>query len=382
MREFIRFFTTFIIIIATCASYGVEAINPLSSYGQIQNVQTYSSNPFWNPNGGYRQNMPVPVYVTGPDVSSGDCERTVGTLIATICANNNNCHNMQLSDIRPSIMLQLSRLPGHNWATSCAGFIDTAFDNYTRSAEHTVVPTSFPGATTPNPTADGVKYQIQNPFVPNIPDWMREMKGREIELKQLQSQNSAGSESLARAEFPATYEDLSLAERWASATDGYKPYEDKSPYAPIKIADHVTQKTTSTTAPQGTAQNKDQKKTGKEETLNSVQCINLVEKTFKAYFDKNSWARVAKFNTMECEPADSETEYAELRKQINNIFKSNPQCNKHKLVSHTFKHYPDTVYYLELTISFTKSGDVYTVSDTKVKKCCGSSINPSPHCPQ
>lgn len=171
--------------------YGAPSVSPMSQYGQIQNVQSYSSNPFWNPNGPYNQTFPRPVYVDGPDLNSGDCERTVYALIASYCATNGNCVGMQLSDVRPSIMLQLSRLPGHNWATQCMGYIDSAFSEYQSTGQNRVptTPVSFPtGGTVANPDIRTSEFKIKNPFAPQVPEWAAEIKERKQELKDLQMQ--------------------------------------------------------------------------------------------------------------------------------------------------------------------------------------------------
>ena len=74
--------------------------------------------------------MPTPVYATGTDIETADCQQVVAQLIASVCSMANNCATHTLSDIRPTLMLQLSRMPGGNYATACAGYIDTAFDTY------------------------------------------------------------------------------------------------------------------------------------------------------------------------------------------------------------------------------------------------------------
>ncbi|MBQ8293888.1 MAG: hypothetical protein IJX89_00690 [Alphaproteobacteria bacterium] len=209
----------------------------MSKYGVIQNVQNYSSNPFWTPNSPYNQKKPQAVYVQGVDVETSDCQRIVRGLVATECATRNNCIGATLSDVRPSIMVQLSRVPGHNYATACSGFIDAEFDSYVKqyanSAPTGVV--AFPSATVANPNVNSPTLQIENPYQPNAPDWMLEMKAREQELKDLQSQNGAGDVSLAHTAFPATYADLSFSERMENASAGYEPYAGTSAYKTMKI---------------------------------------------------------------------------------------------------------------------------------------------------
>ena len=86
------------------------AVSLFSDYGQIQNVQNYSSNPFWSPNAPYNQRLPQPVYATGADLNSEDCQKVVQSLVAAQCMARDNCKNTDLSDIRPTVMVQLSIL--------------------------------------------------------------------------------------------------------------------------------------------------------------------------------------------------------------------------------------------------------------------------------
>ena len=217
---------------------------PFSQYGQIQNVQTYSSNPFWNPSSPYNQRMPQVIYVNGADMNAGDCQRTVSALVANVCATMNNCAGAQLSDVRPTLMLQLSRLPGHNYATSCAGYIDSEFEKYVKQYGHAGVVSgtvAFPDATAPSDT--GNKIEIQNPFEKQTPQWQLDIIERTQELEKLQAQNNGNMGGLEKTSFPTTFADLSFEERMAEKTAGYEPYKDKSTYQPIKIE----QKRTATT---------------------------------------------------------------------------------------------------------------------------------------
>ena len=221
-----------------------SSVQPISQYGLIQNVQNYSSNPFWNPNGPYNQRMPQPIYVQGADLNTADCQRTVGTLIAAYCVENNNCVGMRVSDVRPVMMLQLARLPGHNYATSCSGFIDTEFDSYVSkysNAGPSNAYVAFPNATAPNTTINETEFKIENPYqiknrTWNNEEWEKEKKERYRELQELQAQNGPDYINLARADFPTTADDLTFAERIELQTAGYAPYEGASAYAtPFKI---------------------------------------------------------------------------------------------------------------------------------------------------
>lgn len=214
-----------------------HADTPFSQYGVIQNVQNYSSNPFWSPNAPYNQRMPSAVYATGPDVETADCQQIVASLVTTQCAMRNNCIDSQLSDIRPAIMLQLSRIPDGNYATACAGYIDTAFDNYVKMHGHAAPSgvVDFPYATAPNPTADAPDYEIENPYEMELMDWQSDILERKLELQNLQSMNGAGGDGVERAAFPSTYADLSFEERIENAAAGYQPYAGKSAYRTMKI---------------------------------------------------------------------------------------------------------------------------------------------------
>lgn len=206
-----------------------------SQYGLVQNVQNYSSNPFWDPNGPYNQRVaPTVVYLQGTDLNTEECQRTVATLIAAYCSAVNNCIDLVLSDVRPNIMLQLSRLPGHNYASACSGFIDSEFSSYKSkyaNAGPTNRPTPFPTGTVPTTDPDAYQFKIPNPYEIKDEDWRIEKKQRERELQYLQSQNGAGSERLARADFPLTAADLSFEERMQNKAAGYAPFKDASPYA-------------------------------------------------------------------------------------------------------------------------------------------------------
>lgn len=217
-------------------------IRPISQYGLIQNVQDYSTNPFWNKNSPYNQKFPQPVYVTGPELNSAECQSAVGSLVASYCSANNDCIDMTISDIRPFLMLQLSRMPGHNYASSCSGYIDSEFDAYVKN--HIVaVPNSnvaFPSATVANPNYDAPEFKLENPYeiknsTWNGEEWQKEKKERNKELKELQSQNGAGNERVAKADFPTTFADLSFTDKNAIKSSGYEPYKESSAYKTFKI---------------------------------------------------------------------------------------------------------------------------------------------------
>ncbi len=213
-----------------------ETISPFSKYGNIQSVHNYSSNPYWTPDSPYNLRFPTAVYATGPDIETAQCQQIVRTLVYTECASLNNCATTELSDIRPTIILQLSRIPNGNYAASCAGYIDTAFEEYIKNyaiAVPTTGQVAFPDATPSNTTK--TEQQIKNPFAPKTTDWGQEMQDRKSELQDLQAANGTGDITLARSAFPISSSDLSRDERLENAKTGYAPFKDAKAYNTLKI---------------------------------------------------------------------------------------------------------------------------------------------------
>ena len=239
---FVTFASTASHAAVSSLSTGGSNIRPISQYGLIQNVQDYSSNPFWTPGSPYNQKFPQAVYVDGPELNTADCQSAVGTLVSSYCSANNDCIGLTLSDIRPFVMLQLSRMPGHNYASSCSGFIDSEFESYV--AEHSsAVPNknvSFPGATEVNPDFDAPEFKLENPYEYQDgtwkgEEWKKEKRERYNELKDLQAQNGAGTERLAKSDFPTTFADLSFTERNEIKAAGYEPFKGQSAFRSIKV---------------------------------------------------------------------------------------------------------------------------------------------------
>ncbi len=181
--------------------------------------------------------MPTAVYAMGPDVTTADCQTMVAYLVAAECGTRNNCISSQLSDIRPAVMIQLSRMPNGNYATSCGGYIDTAFDQYVKQ-NAIAGPTSgasFPTTTGMPANNTNTEFQIENPYAPKLQDWQSDIMERKLELKNLQSANGVTAPHLERAAFPTTYADLSYSERMENAAAGYQPFAGTSAYKPIEI---------------------------------------------------------------------------------------------------------------------------------------------------
>jgi hypothetical protein len=213
---------------------------PLSQYGQIQNVQNYSSNPFWSPNGPYDQRFPTPVYAQGTDLNASQCQAVVAQLVAAQCGMANNCAGAKLNDVKAAVMVQLSRMTGNNYVSACSGFIDGAFNDYVKQYGSAVQPTGFPAAIAPGNNQPQPEFKIKNPYAPQLPsysgeEWFKDIIDRSVELKQLQAQNGAGNERLVATQMPATYADLSFTERMENAREGYEPWADKSAYKTIQI---------------------------------------------------------------------------------------------------------------------------------------------------
>ncbi len=231
--KYFRFLLSFVLC-GFCAFSANAASSIFSNYGQIQNVQNYSTNPFWTPSSPYNQRLPQPVYVQGADLTADDCFKVVQSLVSVQCMARDNCKETSLADIRPSIMVQLSNLPGANYVSACSGYIDGVYESYVsqfgNNAPNRQV--AFPTATVPNQNLNNNNnnIQIKNPYEIKTPQWQQEINERTQELQELQQQNSADSEQLSATAFPETYADLSFTERMANARAGYEPFAGKSAY--------------------------------------------------------------------------------------------------------------------------------------------------------
>ena len=149
-----------------------------------------------------------------------------------------NCKNTDLSDIRPTVMVQLSNLPGANYVSSCSGYIDEIFESYKRQYGNTLPnrPAAFPDATVPNPDLNdtgGIKFE--NPYKQQPTKWQIEQKERAEELQRLQAQNGVGDEHLVKTDFPATYADLSFLERLENDRAGLEPFKDLKAYKTLDV---------------------------------------------------------------------------------------------------------------------------------------------------
>ena len=227
-------------VMAVLAAFDANAgVSLFSDYGQIQNVQKYSSNPFWTPNSPYNQRLPQPVYVQGADLNAGDCIKVVQSKVAVQCMARDNCRNTKLADIRPTIMIELSNLPGNNYVSACSGYIDSVFESYVQQYGSSLPNrgVAFPTATEPNQNLNDNGIQIKNPYQQTTPKWKSEYMERSNELAALQRENGAGTEHLEHNDFPATFNDLSFAARSQFANDDYAIYKDLDTYKGLKALD-------------------------------------------------------------------------------------------------------------------------------------------------
>ncbi len=168
------------------------------------------------------------VYATGPALKPSDCERTVESIVDAICRQKNYCRNVSLSDVRPNIMVQLSLLPGYNYASSCAGYMDTIFDNYKKRYSYNN--TGVSGASFPNATTI-----YSDPSKNSKTNKKTGYQERADELKALQAQTSTENYVITQTDFPQTFDDLSFQEKNKIKWEGYEPYKDAKVYVPINV---------------------------------------------------------------------------------------------------------------------------------------------------
>ena len=220
-----------------------NTIQPLSKYGQIQNVQGYSSNPFWTTNSPYNQKLPQVIYATGPELNSAECQSVVSQLVAATCSGRNNCIGVSLDDVKPTIMVQLSKMNSHNYVAACGGFIDPAFNDYVTMYSSSVQPSSFPNAVIPGNNPQQAEFEIENPYKLKAPKWYNDIVDRSVELDGLQAQN-ATEPTLKSTNMPKTAADLTYQERIDNAATGYEEWKcnpETGENCAYKVPDFLTQ---------------------------------------------------------------------------------------------------------------------------------------------
>ncbi|MBN1324740.1 MAG: hypothetical protein JW974_00770 [Alphaproteobacteria bacterium] len=233
MKKFSIYFIATFVPIASALAVDFPASNniqPLSKYGQIQNVQNYSSNPFWGSNSPYNQRMPQAIYAQGAALNAAECQSVVSQLVASVCSGRNNCTGTNLNDVKPTIMVQLSKMPENNYVSACSGFIDSAFSDYVAKYGSAVQGTNFPTALNPgNNSNEQNDFKPENPYALKSPqwhgeEWFGEIVGRTKELNNLQAQNAEDT-TLTATQMPETIADLSFQERMDNAADGYADWK-------------------------------------------------------------------------------------------------------------------------------------------------------------
>ena len=187
--------------------------------------------------------MPQPVYATGPQVKTDECQRIVTSLVTLQCMNANNCIDARIDDIRPAIILQLSRMSGGNYATACAGYLDGIFNDYVSQFANAApkgISVGFPIPAAPNTNANSNQIQLNNPFATSAPDWATDMRERQLELQALHTETGTNNYHVQHADFPATYADVSFTDRLENARNGYEPFKDARAYREMDIEDEET----------------------------------------------------------------------------------------------------------------------------------------------
>jgi hypothetical protein len=202
---------------ALVLAYGARA-QPL--FGpQIQNVQDYSTSPFWHPGGPYNmQIVPTPIFVGGPQLNAAQCQVAVHSAIRTQCQFRNNCRGLRAEDIRPGVIAELASRPGANYVGACAGFINPVFDEFMRQNP---APAGFPAPTrplapTPQPVMAGAFGQYAQ-----MPQHELDRLARQRQLEALQQQTTP-TPTLVAAQMPMTFDDLPFTERMALIHEGWQ----------------------------------------------------------------------------------------------------------------------------------------------------------------
>lgn len=245
-----RFYFNFSLIFTGFATLffaaNTMASTPFSQYGMIQNVRDYSTNPFYNPETATIA-TPKIIYANGPALKPTDCQNVVATVVAAVCAQRNMCQNTKLTDVRPDIMVSLSTLPGHNYASACSGYIDTIFKQYTNTP-HIKMYNAASGTEFPTPQTTTIATTFPTATT-NTPKWQQEYNERANELRALQQATKTTNDTVVATDFPKTFNDLSFEERNKIKQMGYEPFKDAQVYIPIHVEiEKKTEKTATATA--------------------------------------------------------------------------------------------------------------------------------------
>ena len=135
----------------------------------------------------------TPVVIDKMNINTEKCKSVVSGIIISECSLRNNCKDMSLMDIKPIVMVRLSKIPGGNFISACNGFIDSEFNNYLLSQKGGV---SFPKAVKNNSNLTDFSYKSQN----------------------------YNSNKLTKTDMPKTINDLSFAQRLNNKKKGYEQW--------------------------------------------------------------------------------------------------------------------------------------------------------------
>ena len=135
----------------------------------------------------------TPVVIDKMNINTEKCKSVVSGIIISECSLRNNCKDMSLMDIKPIVMVRLSKIPGGNFISACNGFIDSEFNNYLLSQKGGV---SFPKAVKNNSNLIDFNYKTQN----------------------------YNSKKLTKIDMPKTINDLSFAQRLNNKKKGYEQW--------------------------------------------------------------------------------------------------------------------------------------------------------------
>lgn len=102
------------------------------------------------------------VYSLNNTVSRDDCKRAVKNIIEKVCNDYDDCKTTTLADVRPTIMIKLSTLPGNNYASSCVNYIDNIYENYQKRT--TYIPTTNNLRLYEHPALSKMEYKNDNIF--------------------------------------------------------------------------------------------------------------------------------------------------------------------------------------------------------------------------
>lgn len=135
----------------------------------------------------------TPVVIDKMNINTEKCKSVVSGIIISECRIRNNCRDMSLKDIKPTVMVRLSKIPGGNFISACNGFIDSEFNNYLFAQKAGV---SFPKTNNTNSNLIDFNYETQN----------------------------YSSKKLTKIDMPKTINDLSFAQRLNNKKKGYEQW--------------------------------------------------------------------------------------------------------------------------------------------------------------